>query len=81
MLSIDAHRTGSLIKNIRKPDESTHYVFLYQVIVPFKMKILLVLQMISEKHDTNILIIGYKNGCDLEHFVQRRLQSTILLHS
>jgi len=53
MLSIDA--TGSLIKSIKKPDESTYYLFLYQAVVPFKNKILPVLQMVSEKHDTNIL--------------------------
>lgn len=53
MLSIDA--TGSLIKNIKKLDESTRYIFLYQAIVPYKVKILPVSQMISEKHDANIL--------------------------
>lgn len=53
MLSINA--TGSLIKNIKKPIESTNFVFLYQAVVPYKTKILPVLQMISEKHDTNIL--------------------------
>lgn len=52
MLSIDA--TGSLIKNIKKLDGSTNFVFLYQVVVPFKKKILPV-QMIAKKHDTNIL--------------------------
>lgn len=53
MLSIDA--TGSLIKNIKKPDESTDFVFLYQAVVPCKTRILPILQIISTKHDTNIL--------------------------
>lgn len=53
ILSIDA--TGSLIKKIKKPDESTNSIFLYQAVVPFYSKILPILQMISEKHDTNIL--------------------------
>jgi len=53
ILSIDA--TGSLIKSIKKPDDSTDFVFLYQAVVPYKTKILPVLQMISTKHDTNIL--------------------------
>ncbi|EFN68063.1 120.7 kDa protein in NOF-FB transposable element, partial [Camponotus floridanus] len=53
MLSIDA--TGSLIKSIKKPDESKNPIFLYQAVVPYKTKILPVLQMVSEKHDTNIL--------------------------
>lgn len=53
MLSIDA--TGSVIKNVKKLDESTLHLFLYQAVVPLKMKILPVLQMISEKHDANIL--------------------------
>jgi len=53
MLSIDA--TGSLIKSIKKPDESTDFVLLYQAVVPYKTKILPILQMISTKHDTNIL--------------------------
>jgi len=58
-LSIDA--TGSLVKKIMKPDGSTHFfvhcstLFLYQAVASFKEKILSVLQMISEKHDTNIL--------------------------
>jgi len=53
ILSIDA--TGLLIKNIKKPDDSTNFVFLYQAVVLHKTKILSVLQMISTKHDTNIL--------------------------
>lgn len=53
MLSIDA--TGSLVKNIKKPDGTTNFVFLYQAVVPLKLKILPVAQMISEKHNTNIL--------------------------
>lgn len=53
ILSIDA--TGSVVKKIKKPDGSTNFLFLYQAVVPFKSKILPVVQMISEKHDTNIL--------------------------
>lgn len=53
MLSIDA--TGSLIRNIKKPDGSMQFLYLYQAVIPFKGKILPVLQMVSEKHDTNIL--------------------------
>lgn len=41
MLSIDA--TGSVIKNVKKLYESTHHLFLYQAVVPLKMKILPVL--------------------------------------
>lgn len=53
LLSIDA--TGSVVKKIKKPDGSTNFLFLYQAVVPFKSKILPVLQMLSEKHDANIL--------------------------
>ena len=60
-----------------KPDGSTHFVFLYQVIASFKEKILPVLQMISEKHDTNILTY---HGYDVMQAIQRRsLQTTRLL--
>jgi len=53
ILSIDA--TGSLIKRIKRPDDSSNTVFLYQVVAPFNGKILPISQMISEKHDTNML--------------------------
>jgi len=53
IFSIDA--TRSLIKSIKNPDDSTDFVFLYQAVVPYKTKILPVLQMISTKYDTNIL--------------------------
>ena len=43
------------MKKIMKSDESTHFVFLYQIIASFKGKIIPVLQMISEKHHRNIL--------------------------
>jgi len=52
-LSIDA--TGSLIKRIKRPDGSSHTIFLYQIVAPFNGKILAVCQIISEKHDTNLL--------------------------
>lgn len=41
MLSIDT--TGSLIKNIKKSDESINFIFLYQAVVPYNTKILPVL--------------------------------------
>lgn len=52
-LSIDA--TESLIKRINRPDSSSNAIFLYQIVAPFNGKILPVCQMISEKHDTNML--------------------------
>lgn len=52
-LSIDA--TESLIKRITRPDGSSNIIFLYQVVAPFHGKILPICQMISEKHDTNML--------------------------
>lgn len=70
MLSIDA--TGSLIKKIKKVDESANSIFLYQAVVPFHTKILPVLQMISEKHDTNILTYGYANGCGLVQLFRKK---------
>jgi len=72
MLSIDA--TGSLVKKIMKSGESTHFVFLYQIIASFKGKIIPVLQMISEKHYKNILTYCYGNGYDVMQAAQRSLQ-------
>jgi len=48
ILSINV--TGSLIKSIKKPDDFTDFTFLYQAVVPYKTKILPVLQMILTKH-------------------------------
>lgn len=53
VLSIDA--TGSLFKRINRPDGSSNVIFLYQIVAPFDDKILPVCQIISEKHDTNML--------------------------
>ncbi|RVE40187.1 hypothetical protein evm_015163, partial [Chilo suppressalis] len=52
-ISVDA--TGSLIKQIPKPDGSKNIVYLYQAVCGFRKKILPLFQMISEKHDTNTL--------------------------
>jgi len=52
-ISIDA--TGSLIKPLPKPDGSKAVIFLYQAVTAINGKILPLFQMISEKHDTNIL--------------------------
>ena len=52
-ISIDA--TGSLFKQIPKPDGSKRTVYLYQAVCGYRGKILPLFQMISEKHDTNTL--------------------------
>ena len=76
-LSINA--TGSLVKKIMKSGESTHFVFLYQIIASFKGKIIPVLH--SEKHHRNILTYCYGNGYDVMQAAQRSLQITCLLFS
>lgn len=53
VLSIDA--TGSLIRRITRQDGSSNVIFLYQVVAPFNGKILPICQLISERHDTNML--------------------------
>lgn len=52
-ISIDA--TGSLVKQIPKPDGSKRVVYLYQAVCGYRQKILPLFQLISEKHDTNTL--------------------------
>jgi len=44
-----------LIKSLPKPDGSKAVIFLYQAVTVINGKILPLFQMISEKHDTNIL--------------------------
>jgi len=55
--SISIETTGSLIKPFPKPDGSK-VIFLYQAVTAINGKILPLFQMISEKHDTNILILN-----------------------
>lgn len=52
-ISIDA--TGSLVKQVPKPDGSKRVVYLYQAVCGYRQKILPLFQLISEKHDTNTL--------------------------
>lgn len=52
-ISIDA--TGSLPKQIQKPDGSKSVVYLYQAVCGYRQKILPLFQLVSEKHDTNTL--------------------------
>lgn len=52
-ISIDA--TGSLVKSLSKPDGSKASILLYQAVASLDGKILPIFQMISERHDTNIL--------------------------
>ncbi|CAH2083795.1 unnamed protein product [Euphydryas editha] len=53
IITIDA--TGSLVKQIPKPDGSKPVVYLYQAVCGYRQKILPLFQLISEKHDTNTL--------------------------
>lgn len=52
-ISIDA--TGSIVRQIPAADGSKRVVFLYQAVCGYRGKILPLFQMISEKHDTNML--------------------------
>lgn len=53
--SISINATGSLVKPLVKSDGSKIPIFLYQAVTSLNGKILPILQMISEKHDANIL--------------------------
>lgn len=53
--SISFDATGGLIKQIPKPDGSKRIIYLYQAVCGYRRKILLLFQLISEKHDTNTL--------------------------
>lgn len=53
--SLSINATGSIVRKIIKPDGSSSTMYLYQDVIPFHTKILSVVQMVSEKHDANLL--------------------------
>jgi len=57
-ITIDA--TGSVVQKLQRQNQKSGEIFLYQAVASGVSQIVPLFQMLSEKHDANIILIKYK---------------------